>query len=65
MCEDLGIKSVIENTHRIGGPTISAVNVWRSIIVKFLYRPERFHVIQKNRSVKNGARVSDNLIWEH
>ena len=61
---DLGIKPAIENAHRIGGPRISAANVSRPIIVKFLYRPERFQVIQKKRSLKNGVRVSDDLIWE-
>ena len=58
LCHDLGIKPAIENAHRIAGPRISAANVSRPI-VKFLYRPERFQVNQKKRSLKNGVRVSD------
>ena len=64
LCDDLGIKPAIENAHRIGVPKISAANVLRPIIVKFLYRPEHFQVIQKKRSLKNGVRVPDDLIWE-
>lgn len=33
-------------------------------LAKFLYRPERFRVIKKKRELRNGVRLSDDLIWE-
>lgn len=36
----------------------------RPILAKFLYRPERFPIIEKKRDVKNKVRVSKDLIWE-
>ena len=36
----------------------------RPILAKFLYRPERFRVIKKKRDLRDGVRVSDDLIWE-
>ena len=64
LSNDLGIKPVIENAHRIGGPRTGASNDPRPVIAKFLYRPERLQVIQNKRSLKNGVRMSDDLIWE-
>ena len=37
----------------------------RPILAKFLYRPEWFRVIKKKRELRNGVRVSDDLIWEN
>ena len=59
---DLQLQSNIENAHRIrpfkddGTP--------RPILAKFLYRPELFRVIKKKRDLRDGVRVSDDLIWE-
>ena len=39
LSNDLGIKPVIENAHRIGGPRTGASNDPRPVIAKFLYRP--------------------------
>ena len=64
LSDDLGIKPMIENAHRIGRPRTGAASDPRPVIAKFLYRPERFRVIQNKRSLKNGVRVSDDLIWE-
>ena len=64
LSNDLGIKPVIENAHRIGGPRTGASNDPRPVIAKFLYRPERLQVIQNKRSLKNDVRISDYLIWE-
>ena len=64
LSDDLGIKPVIENAHSIGGPRTGAATDPRPVIGKFLYRPERFQVIRKNRNLKNGVRVSDDLFWE-
>ena len=59
---DLQLQSNIENAHRIGPFKNDATP--RPILAKFLYRPERFRVIKKKRDLRNGARVSDDLIWE-
>ena len=64
LSNDLGIKSVIENAHMIGGPRTGASNDPGPVIAKFLYRPERLQVIQNKRSLKNRVRISDDLIWE-
>ena len=55
---------MIESAHRIGGHRTGASNDPRPVIAKFLYRPERLQVIQNKRSLKNGVRISDDLIWE-
>ena len=60
----MGIKPVIENPHRIGGPRTGASNDPRPVIAKFLHRPERLQVIQNKRSLKNDVKISDDLIWE-
>lgn len=64
LSDDLGIETSIENAHRIGGPRADDGADPRPIIAKFIYRPERFCVIQKKRDLKNGVRVSEDLIWE-
>ena len=57
LSNDLGIKPVIENAHRIGGPRTGASNDPRPVIAKFLYQPERLQVIQNNRSQR--------MVWEY
>jgi DNA repair exonuclease SbcCD ATPase subunit len=59
---DLQLQSNIENVHRIG--PFKDDGTPRPILAKFLYRPERFRVIKKKRDLRNGVRVSDDLIWE-
>jgi len=59
---DLQLQSNIENAHRIG--PFKDDGTPRPILAKFLYRPERFKVIKKKRDLRNGVRVSDDLIWE-
>ena len=61
---DLGIKPVIDNAHRIGGPRTGASNDPRPVNAKFLYRLERLQIIQNKRSLNNDVRISDDLIWE-
>ena len=36
----------------------------RPVIAKSIYRPKLFCVIQRKRDLKNGVRVSEDLIWE-
>ena len=62
--DDLGIETAIENARRIGGPRNDDGADPRPIIAKFIYRVERFSVIQRKRDLKNGVRVSEDLIWE-
>lgn len=64
LSDDLGIKPVIENARRIGGPRPRARTDLRPVIAKFLYRPEYFQIIWKKRSLKSDVRVPDYLIWE-
>ena len=59
---DLQLHPNIENAHRIG--PFKDDGTPRPILAKFLYRPERFRVIRKKRELRNGVRVSDDLIWE-
>ena len=51
----------IENAHR-GGPRNN--DKPRVIICKFLYRPQRYKVIQKKRDLEDGIWVTEDLIWE-
>ena len=64
LSNDLSIKPVIGNAHRIGGPRTGASNDPRPVTAKFLYRPKRLQVIQNKRSLKKDVRISDDLIWE-
>ena len=59
---DLQLQPNIENAHRIG--PFKDDGTPRPILAKFLYRPERFKVIKKKRELRDGVRVSDDLIWE-
>ena len=36
----------------------------RAIICKFVYRPERYKVIQKKRDLKDGVWITEDLIWQ-
>ena len=59
---DLQLQPNIENAHRIG--PFKDDGTPRPILAKFLYGPERFRVIKKKRDLRDGVRVSDDLIWE-
>ena len=59
---DLQLRLNIKNAHRIG--PFKDDGTPRPILAKFLYRPERFRVIRKKRELRNGVRVSNDLIWE-
>ena len=59
---DLQLQPNIENAHRIG--PFKDDGTPGAILAKFLYRPERFRVIKKKRELRDGVRVSDDLIWE-
>ena len=59
---DLQLQSNIENAHRIA--PFKDDGTPRPILAKFLYRPELFRVIKKKRDLRDGVRVSDDLIWE-
>ena len=59
---DLQLQPNIENAQRIG--PFKDDGTPRPILAKFLYRPERFKVIKKKRELRDGVRVSDDLIWE-
>jgi len=52
----------IENAHRVGPRNEDKPRV---IICKFLYRPQRYKVIQKKRDLEDGIWVTEDLvIWE-
>ena len=51
----------IENAHRAGPRNNDKPRV---IICKFLYRPQRYKVIQKKRDLEDGIWVTEDLIWE-
>ena len=59
---DLQFHPNIENANRIG--RFKDNGTARPILAKFLYPPEWFRVIKKKRELRNGVRVSDDLIWE-
>ena len=59
---DLQLQLGIENAHRID--PVKDDGTPRPILAKFLYRPERFRVIKKKRDLRDGVRVSNDLIWE-
>ena len=61
LSNQLNIEPVIENAHRIGP---RSDNKPRTIICKFLYRPERLRVLQKKRDLQDGVWVTEDLIWE-
>ena len=51
----------IENVHRVGPRNDDKP---RLIICKFLYRAERYKVIQKKCDLNDGIWVTEDLIWE-
>ena len=55
---DLQLQPSIENAHRIGPFKDDGTPRL------FLYRPERFRIIKKKRDLRDGMRVSDDLMWE-
>jgi len=59
---DLPFQPNIENAHRIG--PFKDDGTPRRILAKLLYGPERFRVIKKKKDLRDGVRVSDDLIWE-
>ena len=59
LTEQLKTETTIENAHRVG-PSIT--NKPRAIICKFIYRPERFKVLQKKRDLQNIVRITEDLI---
>ena len=60
LTEQLKMKP-IENAHRVG-PSIA--DKPRAIICKFIYRPERFEVLQKKRDLQNNVWITEDLIWK-
>ena len=52
LSDDLAIETTIGNAHRIGGPRNGNGADPRPIIAKFIYRPERFCVIQRKEILR-------------
>ena len=52
---ELKLQPSVENAHRIGP---------RPILAKFLYQLEHLRVIKKKRDLRDGLRVSQDLMWE-
>ena len=61
LAAQLGWEPELENAHREGN--IQADRKPRSILCKFLYRPERFQVIRNRRDL-SGIWVTEDLIYE-
>lgn len=61
LSNQLNIEPVIEHAHRIGP---RSDNKPRTIICKFLYRPERLKVLQMKRDLQDGVWVTEHLSWE-
>ena len=59
LTEQLKTETTIENAHRVG-PSIT--DKPRAIICKFIYRPERFKVLQKKRDLQNNVWITEDLI---
>ena len=55
------MEPTIENAHCVG-PSIT--DKQRAMICKFIYRPERFKVLQKKRALQNNVWITEDLIWE-
>ena len=53
------MEPTIENAHRVG-PSITDKR--RAIVCKFIYRPERFKVLQKKRDLQNNVWITEDLI---
>ena len=61
LSNQLDIEPEIENAHCVGPRNDDKPLV---IICKFLYRPQRYKVIQKKRDLVYSIWVTDDLIWE-
>ena len=61
LSNQLDMEPEIENAHRVGPRNNDKQRV---IICKFLYRPQRYKVIQKKRDLEDGIWVTEDLIWE-
>ena len=61
LSKQLDMEPEIENAHRVGPRNEDKPRV---IICKFLYRPQRYKVIQKKRDLEDGIWVTEDLIWE-
>ena len=61
LSNQLDMEPEIENAHRAGPRNNDKPRV---IICKFLYRPQRYKVIQKKRDLEDGIWVTEDLIWE-
>ena len=61
LADQLNLEPKLENAHRTGPRSDSKP---RAIICKFVYRPERFKVIQKKRSLEDYVWITEDLIWE-
>ena len=61
LSNQLDMEPEIENAHRVGPRNDDKPRV---IICKFLYRPQRYKVIQKKRDLEDGIWVTEDLIWE-
>ena len=59
LTEQLQTETTIENAHRVG-PSIT--DKPRAIICKFIYRPERFKVLQKKHDLQNNIWITEDLI---
>ena len=59
LSNDLGIKPVIENAHRIGGPRTGASNDPRPVIAKFLYQSinQSFILTRYVKELKNSFKI--------
>ena len=61
LSNQLDMEPEFENAHRVGPRNDDKPRV---IICKFLYRPQRYKVIQKKRDLEDGIWVTEDLIWE-
>ena len=61
LSNQLDMEPELENAHRVGPRNDDKPRV---IICKFLYRPQRYKVIQKKRDLEDGIWVTEDLIWE-
>ena len=61
LANQLNVEPKIENAHRVGARNDGKS---RAIICKFVYRSERYKVIQKKRDLKDGVWITEDLIWE-
>lgn len=60
LANQLNLEPTLENAHR-AGPRSDAKP--RAIICKFVYRPERYKVIQKKCDLKDGVCITAGLLY--